>query len=111
MKDFINYICDWVEHSYRLNGDDSFIYEIPDDNITYLISDKGIEKRLQKQLTKRLDMESSVEYKLTFPEYQFPRGEINIRLIKNRWYSEVILEQLHPYENIKLEIIDNNRIR
>ena len=48
IKNFINYIYDWIEHYLRVKCSNSFLLNLNDDRMSYLIADKGIEKRIEK---------------------------------------------------------------
>lgn len=84
IKDFINNICDWIEVEYKNKGHTGFSYELRNDKLGYLIADKGIEKRIEKQIFKRLNLKSKVEYS-TYPFTcnEYINGEIKIKLYEN----------------------------
>lgn len=83
IKDFIIHICDWVENEYKNKEHDSFAYDIRNDKMSYLIADKGIEKRIEKQLFKRFGLKSSVKYTLEPSMFEYLNGEIKIKIIKS----------------------------
>lgn len=84
VKEFINYICDWIEYEYTKEGHDNYGYDLRSDILSYLVADKGIDKRIQKQLFKRLGLKSKVDYKLNISEYTYPNGELRIKLYKEK---------------------------
>jgi hypothetical protein len=90
VKDFITYICNWIEDDYRTYGHDGFSYEIRDNKLSYLLTDKGIDKRIQKQLLKRLNIKSRVDYQLNVSEYIYPNSELRIKLYKEDYINEII---------------------
>lgn len=83
-KDFIDYICGWVEHEYKSKNHDGF-RESLDEKEGYLVADKGIEKRIQKQLYKRLNLRSTVQYEF-YPVYG---GKLYIRLLKDEYIPSI----------------------
>lgn len=91
VKDFITYICNWIEDEYRTYGHDGFSYEIRDNKLYYLVADKCIDKRIQKQLLKRLGLRSRVKYELNASEYIYPNGELRIKLYKEDYINEIII--------------------
>ena len=62
IKQFIDYICDWVEYKYKDKEDIYFIFNLTNDKISHIIADKGIEKRIEKQLNKKLNVDIKVRY-------------------------------------------------
>jgi hypothetical protein len=91
VKDFIDYISNWIEDEYKNHGNIGFWHEIHNDKLSYLVADKGIDKRIQKQLFKKLGLKSKVDYELNISEYTYPNGELKIKLYK---------EEVYKYENI-----------
>lgn len=83
IKEFINYICDWVEGEHKEYGCDGFVYELTNDRMSYLIADKGIEKRITKQLFKRLGVKLDIYYILSPSSNQYLDGKLIIKLIIN----------------------------
>lgn len=95
-KRFIEFVCDFVVDGYK-NGNDCFMYELRDDKEAYVIADKGIEKRIQKKLFKRLGIQSQVQYEITCSEYVYPHGELRIKLIKNEFVNNFkLLDSVLP---------------
>ncbi|MDP4146968.1 MAG: hypothetical protein Q8936_21260 [Bacillota bacterium] len=83
IKMFINYVCDWVEYQYRKNGHNGFVYNLRNNLMPYLIADKGIEKRISKQLNKRLGLKTKVEYTLIPPLNKYSDGELKIKILRD----------------------------
>ncbi|MBB6625246.1 hypothetical protein H7E67_17665 [Clostridium gasigenes] len=48
IKEFINYICDWVEYKLIVNSHYWFSHQLGNDRMAYLIADKGIERILNQ---------------------------------------------------------------
>lgn len=80
IKRFIMFICDWVEDAYKKEGHIGFSYDFNNDKTAYLVNDKGIEKRIQKELYKRLGLDSFVIYTLLPSDRAYLSGELRIRL-------------------------------
>lgn len=81
-KRFVDFICDCVECEYKAKGHDNFWYELKDNKETYFIADKGIEKRIQKQLLKRLGLNSKVKFEIK-PSINERNAELRVKLIEN----------------------------
>jgi len=62
VKDFVQYIFNWVYSKYYCEGDTNFKYTINKYEFAYFLADKGIEKRLEKKFLKRLNLETKVTY-------------------------------------------------
>ena len=81
VADFINSMCKWVTKSFnddkKANG---YRYVVKDDNLAYLLADKGIEKRIKKQLFKRYSLKSFVRYELNLTDKNYPNGDLIIEL-------------------------------
>jgi len=75
-KEFINYICDWVEQEYKNKNHDGFMETLRDKE-AYWVADKGIEKRIQNKLFKRLNLKSTVKYEINSGT---GNGELYIKL-------------------------------
>lgn len=84
VKDFITYICDWVESEYKDKGYDGFEHHLNDVKLSYLVADKGIDKRIQKQLFERLNLQSKVAYELSALD-----GTLRVRLIKAEYIPQI----------------------
>ena len=83
VKQFIDYICDWVIYENKKYGHTYFSYTISDNSsLYYIVADKGIEKRIEKQLNERLNMNVNVRYSMESSEYRFSTGELNIKIDK-----------------------------
>lgn len=80
VKEFIAFICDWIEKGYKNKEYTGFNYNFHNDKMSYLIADKGIEKRIKKQLVKRLGFKVRVEYIILPSQYKYPDGKLNIKL-------------------------------
>lgn len=61
---FINHICNWVEYEHLDKGHTGFKYDFNNDKMAYLVNDKGIEKRIRKELYRRLGLDYMVIYTL-----------------------------------------------
>jgi hypothetical protein len=81
VADFINNMCDWVERGYNDNNHRGFRQPINNDKLAFILADKGIEKRINKQLFKRLGLESIVRYELNPSTNKYPYGDLIIELI------------------------------
>lgn len=81
IKNFINYICSWIEHDLRVKCSNSFLLNLTNDRMSYLIADKGIEKRLEKMLFKKFNLESKVFYELKSSPNLYPSGELSVKLL------------------------------
>lgn len=88
VKEFINNICDWIEDKHKECRRNGFSYELTNDRMSYLIADKGIEKRIAKQLFKRLGLKSYVEYAFSPSPNEYLDGELKIKLISNNQFRE-----------------------
>lgn len=77
VKDFIQYIFNWVYRQYYCDGDTNFQYTINEYELAYLIADKGIDKRLEKKLFKRLNLKSRVTY-----DFNSLNGVLRIEILK-----------------------------
>lgn len=86
VKEFINYMCYLIEYMYKNDKYTGFSYELHNDKLAYLMNDKGIEKRIQKELYKRLKMNSRVVYSLSQSPRDCLYGELKVRL-----YEDMIL--------------------
>jgi hypothetical protein len=82
VKEFINYVCGEIEIEYKEKGHNGFSYEFKNDKIAYLLADKGTEKRIEKQLFKRLGLISKVTYKMSESQFLYPNAILKVRLIK-----------------------------
>lgn len=81
VKDFISYICDWVEYSLRVNGHDGLYYNVTNDKMAYLIVDKAIEIRIKNMLLKKFGLKSEVFYEFKeLPNLHFD-GELRVKLL------------------------------
>lgn len=85
-KDFIYNVCKWVCYEYVGEEHDGFIEYVNDDKIAYLLKDKGVEKRIQEQLQKRLNLSVKVEY-VFYPSHR--KGKIYIQLLKDKYYPTI----------------------
>jgi|GEM_PF-5161642 len=85
VKEFVNYICNWIEYEYKTKNNIRFSYDLRNDRMSCIIADKGIEKRMSKELYKRLRINSAVSYIQTASVNEYPDGEIKIKLILNDW--------------------------
>lgn len=81
----IKYICDRIEHEYRKYNYDGFMENINNYEEAYYLKDKGIEKRIQRQLMKRLNVGSEVQYEF----YPVGYGKLYIRLLKGKYIQEI----------------------
>lgn len=81
IKNFINYICDWIVHDIRVKGFDSFLLNLTNDRMSYLIADKGIEKRIERILFKKFNLKSKVFYELKPSHNLYPNGELRVKLL------------------------------
>lgn len=96
-KDFINYICNRMEYEHKEYNYDGFIESLRDKE-AYAVKDKGIEKRIQKQLFKKLRLKSEVKYAY----YPVGEGVIYIKLLKDEYYPCIQLPKLElkPFEGV-----------
>jgi hypothetical protein len=92
IKRFIDYICDWVEDEFINKGNNGFSYEFKDDEMSYLLADKGIEKRIKKQLLKKLRLNIKVEHITSGTQFTYSNLDygLNIKVVKNE-DSEILL--------------------
>ncbi|WP_291566796.1 hypothetical protein [Clostridium sp. UBA2485] len=63
--------------------------------MSYLIADKGIERRIEKHLFKRLGLKSKVEYTLSSSIHRFLDRELRIKL-----YEYTMLPKLNWTFNV-----------
>lgn len=82
---FIRHICNWIEYEYIKNGHISFQYDFNNDKMAYIVVDKGIEIRIQKELHKRLGLDSMVTYTLLPSENVNLNGELRVRLYESQY--------------------------
>lgn len=80
---FIRCICNWIEYEYLDKKHISFQYDFNNDKMAWIVNDKAIEKRIQKELYKRLGFCSLVIYTLLPSENTYPNGELRIGLYEN----------------------------
>lgn len=80
---FIKHICNWIEYEYLDKKHTSFQYDFNNDKMAWIVNDKAIEKRIQKELYKRLGFCSLVIYTLLPSENTYPNGELRIGLYEN----------------------------
>lgn len=99
-KGFIDYICNWVEQEYKIKNYDSFRENIPIFEEAYCLRDKGIEKRIQKQLLKRLNLKSTARYEINQEVY----GMLYIKLLKDEYIPSIKM----PKELRELEDKNND---
>lgn len=85
VKKFINYVCDRIEYEHIEYNYDGFTENINSEKLAYLLRDKGIEKRIQKQLLKRLELKSIVQYEF----YPVGYGKLYIRLLKHEYITTI----------------------
>ena len=85
VKEFVNHICDWIEYEYKTKNHIGFSCTLSNNRMSYIIADKGIEKRISKELYKRLRINSTVSCTQTAPVNEYLDGEIKIKLILNDW--------------------------
>lgn len=71
----------WLGHK---EGHDGFRYCLTNDKIAYLIADKGIEKRIEKMLSKKFGLKSKVYYETKTSPNRYLDGELRIKLTKYR---------------------------
>lgn len=83
IKEFINHICDWIEYNLRVNGHHCFSYQLSNDIMAYWIADKGIERRIEKMLSKEFGLKSKVTYELSPSANFYLDGELRIKLLIN----------------------------
>ena len=83
ISSFIRVICSWVEYEYVKKRHTNFKYDLNNDKLAWIINDKAIEKRIQKELCKRLGLDSIVVYTLLPFEDINLNGELRIRLKEN----------------------------
>lgn len=81
IKNFINYVCDYVQYGFKTNGHDSFRYYLTNDKMAYLIADKGIEKRIEKILIKEFCLNSRVVYETKPSPNKYLDGELRVKLL------------------------------
>lgn len=84
-KDFIDFICLMVENEYGLYKNDSFIESLRGDE-AYAVKDKGIEKRIQNKLYKKLKLKSKVIYRI---DPRTGEGILYIKLLKEEYYPTI----------------------
>lgn len=77
---FIRCICNWIEHEHLDKKHTSFQYDFNNDEMAWIINDKGIEKRIQKELHRRLGLDSMVIYTLLPSKNANLNGELRVRL-------------------------------
>lgn len=82
IKDFINYICDVVEYNLRVKKHDGLKYTLTNDRMSYLIADKGIEKRIQKTLLKKYNFRSVVIFEERQSCNKYLDGELTVKVLK-----------------------------
>lgn len=82
VKNFIDYICEWVNDRYINYNENGFSYTISgDDKLSYIIKDKAIDKRITKTLKKKYNINAEVIYEVNiFGVYRYLGGEIKIRI-------------------------------
>lgn len=82
VKGFINYICEWVNDRYTNYNENSFIYNLSGyDNLSYIIKDKAIDKRIIKTLKRKYDINADATYEQdSFGEHRYLGGEIRIKI-------------------------------
>lgn len=80
IKEFVNYICNWIEHEYKTKNHIGFSYDLSNDRMSYIIADKGIEKRISKEIYKRLGLSAIVSYVQTISVNKYLDGEIRAKL-------------------------------
>lgn len=81
IKNFINYVCDYVQYGFKTSGHDSFMFDLTDDEMAYLIADKGIEKRVEKKLLKEFGLKSRVFYETKPSPNLYCDGELRVKLL------------------------------
>ena len=82
VKEFIIYACNIIEFNLKSEKYDYCSIDVPND-IVYLLADKGIDKRLEKLIFKRLGIKSNVIYRLFPSENLYPNGELRVVLFYN----------------------------
>ena len=92
IKEFIDNLCSWIENEYKNEGHTRFAKLLRNDRLSYLIADEGIERRIEKQLFKRLGLKTRVRYRLYPSIHQYLDDEIDITIYK-------------PYEPFEREYI------
>lgn len=96
VAEFIKDICDFLEKGYKEYGHDGFRQTFKNDKMSYLLADKGIEKRIERKLKKKLNIDSEVVYKLTPSQFKYLDAELNIRLIKYEHFPYIQLPKQEP---------------
>ena len=76
VKDFIQYIFNWVYREHYTKGDIYFKYTLNDYKLAYLMADKSVDKRLEKKILKKLNLKTKVTY-----DFDWIRGVIQIEII------------------------------
>lgn len=77
VKDFIMYVCNWIEIEYRSKNSTHFCYKIEDEDMSCLLIDKAIERRIQNELKKRIGVDSYIVHNYS---------ELKIRLYNKERY-------------------------
>lgn len=81
IKNFINYVCDYVQYEFKTSGNDSFMFDLTNDEMAYLIADKGIEKRIEKILIKEFGLNSRMAYETKPSPSLYCGGELRVKLL------------------------------
>lgn len=77
---FIRHICNWISYEYIDKDHTAFKYDLNNDKLAWIVNDKGIEKRIQKELYEMLGLDSMVTYTLLPSENAYLNGELRVRL-------------------------------
>lgn len=80
-KDFIEYIFNWVAHEYITQGHNGFRYTLTDNRLSYIVADKGIDKRLEKLFLKKLSINTKVTYELEPSVNKYADGILKIKIV------------------------------
>lgn len=76
---FIRHICNRISYKYIDKGHTAFKYDL-NDKLAWIVNDKGLEKRIQKELYEMLGLDSMVIYTLLPSENAYPNGELRVKL-------------------------------
>ena len=82
-KDFVEDIFNWVKYEYTEYGHDGFERKIINNRLSYILADKGVDKRLEKLFLKRLGLKSKVTYETIQSMHKYEDGILRIRILKN----------------------------
>ena len=105
VKDFIDYVFDYVAGSYRMHGHNRFSFDLSNDPMSYIIADKAVPKRLERMFLKKLGIRTKVTYELQSSMYRYLDGVLTVKVLKidHETKKGIFIQQLAKETQLGIE--------